>query len=237
MPKRGMILESLSLVQACLNWNKTDGGKGIMIDSIIFDMDGTLWDSTQEVAVAFNKVLQENYPEVTDEVTAERLKGLFGLPLEVIGVRLFQSVTEEKAIKLIAECCEYENEYLAEHGAPLYEGLEEALKILSEKYKLFIVSNCQEGYVQCFFQANPHLEKYFTDYEYPGRSGKLKADNIKMVVERNGLKQPIYVGDTAGDANAAKEAGVPFVFARYGFGEVENYDDVIDSLQELVDKY
>ncbi|HHV13632.1 MAG TPA: HAD family hydrolase [Clostridiales bacterium] len=207
-----------------------------MIDSIIFDMDGTLWDSTQEVAVAFNKVLQEKYPEVTDEVTAERLQGLFGLPLDVIGVRLFQSVNEEKAVKLIAECCEYENEYLAGHGARLYEGLEEALSLLSREYRLFIVSNCQEGYIQCFFKANPHLEKYFTDYEYPGRSGKLKADNIKMVVERNGLKNPIYVGDTAGDAQAAKEAGVPFVFARYGFGEVRDYDDVVDSLQELVEK-
>ncbi len=207
-----------------------------MIDSIIFDMDGTLWDSTQEVAVAFNKVLQEKYPEVTDEVTAEKLKGLFGLPLDLIGVRLYQSVNEEKAVKLIAECCEYENEYLAEHGARLYEGLEEALSLLSKEYRLFIVSNCQEGYIQCFFKANPHLEKYFTDYEYPGRSGKLKADNIKMVVERNGLKNPIYVGDTAGDAQAAKEAGVPFVFARYGFGEVRDYDDVVDSLQELVEK-
>jgi len=226
----------LSPVQAGLNGNNTDGGKSRMIDSIIFDMDGTLWDSTQEVAVAFNKVLQEKYPEVTDEVTAERLQGLFGLPLDVIGVRLFQSVNEEKAVKLIAECCEYENEYLAGHGARLYEGLEEALSLLSREYRLFIVSNCQEGYIQCFFKANPHLEKYFTDYEYPGRSGKLKADNIKMVVERNGLKNPIYVGDTAGDAQAAKEAGVPFVFARYGFGEVRDYDDVVDSLQELVEK-
>ena len=208
-----------------------------MIDSIIFDMDGTLWDSTPKVAVAFNRVLKDKYPEITDVVTEERLKSLFGQPLDEIGIKLFQSVEEEKALKVITECCEYENEYLAEHGAKLYEGLEESLEVLSKKYKLLIVSNCQEGYVQCFFKANPHLEKYFIDFEYPGRSGKLKADNIKMVVERNGLKHPIYVGDTQGDANASKEAGVPFIFARYGFGEVGKYEDVIDSLQELVKKY
>ncbi|MDF2611266.1 MAG: hypothetical protein K0R92_2740 [Lachnospiraceae bacterium] len=208
-----------------------------MIDSIIFDMDGTLWDSTSEVAIAFNKVLEEKHPEVTDEVTAERLQNLFGLPLDVIAVKLFESISEEQAIRVMQECCDYECEYLAKHGATLYAGLEEALKVLSKAYKLLIVSNCQEGYIQCFFEAYPHLQQYFVDFEYPGRSGKLKADNIRLVIERNGLKSPIYVGDTQGDANAAKEAGVPFIFARYGFGDVKDYVDVIDSLKELADKY
>lgn len=205
-----------------------------MTDSIIFDLDGTLWDSTEEVAIVFNQILSEHYPEVTDEVTAERLQSLFGLPLDVIAVKLFLSVDEEHAIEVMQHCCDSECEYLAQHGAPLYEGLEETLKELSAKYQLFIVSNCQEGYIQCFFQANPHLEKYFKDFEYPGRSGKLKADNIRMVVERNGLTSPMYVGDTLGDAKASKEAGVPFIFARYGFGEVEDYVTAIDSLSDLV---
>lgn len=207
-----------------------------MFDSIIFDMDGTLWDSTPEVAFAFNKVVKEKHPEVTDEITAERLMGLFGLPLDVIAVKLFQSVSKEHAIEVMRQCCEYECEYLAIHGASLYEGLEEALKSLVTKYKLIIVSNCQEGYIQCFFCANPGLKKYFIDYEYPGRSGKFKAENIKLVIERNGLKKPVYVGDTLGDCEAAKEAGIPFIFARYGFGQVEDYYEVIDSLLQLPDK-
>jgi phosphoglycolate phosphatase len=207
-----------------------------MFDSIIFDMDGTLWDSTQEVAVAFSKVVKDKYPEVTDEVTAKKLQGLFGLPLDVIAVKLFQSVSEEHAISVMKECCEYECEYLAQYGASVYEGLETALIKLSKEYKLLIVSNCQEGYIQCFFQAHPELEKYFMDYEYPGRTGKFKADNIRIVIERNKLKSPVYVGDTAGDAKAANEAGIPFIFARYGFGQVEDYYDVIDSLWQLTDK-
>jgi phosphoglycolate phosphatase len=205
-----------------------------MIDSIIFDLDGTLWDSTAEVAIAFNKVLQNKHPEVKEIVTPQRLQELFGLPLDVIAVQLYQSVPEEQAIKVMKECCDYECGYLAEHGATLYEGLEQALIELSKEHKLFIVSNCQEGYIQCFFQAYPNLEKYFTDFEYPGRSGKLKADNIRLVIERNGLKHPIYVGDTQGDANAAMEAGVPFIFARYGFGNVKEYDGVVDSLAALI---
>ncbi len=207
----------------------------IMIDGVIFDLDGTLWDSTKEVAIAFNKVLEERHPEVKDEVTVEGLQELFGLPLDVIGIRLFTSVSEEQAVSIIEECCEYECEYLGEHGATLYDGLEETLKQLCSQYKLFIVSNCQEGYIQCFFRAYPNLEQYFIDYEYPGRSGKLKADNIKMVVERNDLKNPVYVGDTGGDANASKEANVPFIFAKYGFGEVEEFLREINSITELVE--
>src|SRR5690554_1702176 len=137
-----------------------------MYDSIIFDLDGTLWDSTKEVAKAWTEV-KNKYPEVKDEITADKLKGLFGQLLEDIGIQLFQSVSKEKAIELIRQCCEYENEYLAKHGADLYPGIEELIIKLHKKYKLFIVSNCQEGYIQCFFKVYPQLEKYFTDYEYP----------------------------------------------------------------------
>ena len=207
-----------------------------MYDGIIFDLDGTLWDSTEEVAVAFRKVVKEKYPEIKDEITADILRGLFGQLLDAIAVKLFKSVSEEKAIAAMKECLDYETEYLAEHNGKLYEGLEKTLVELEKKYKLFIVSNCQEGYIQCFFKANPHLEKYFIDFEYPGRSGKPKADNIKMVVERNNLKNPVYVGDTLGDAEAAKKAGLPFIWARYGFGDVKEYDDLIDSPLELIGK-
>lgn len=208
-----------------------------MTDSIIFDLDGTLWDSTNEVAESFKVVLKEKYPQVIDEVNATILKGLFGKPLYEIAELLFKSVDKEMAHKVIDDCCEYEIEYLVKHGATLYEGLEEVLKELSKQYKLYIVSNCQEGYIQCFFEVYPHLEQYFLDYEYPGRSGKLKADNIRMVVERNNLKNPVYIGDTQGDADAAKEAGVPFIWARYGFGDVKEYSDAIDALYELIDRF
>ncbi len=47
----------------------------------------------------------------------------------------------------------------------------------------------------------------------------------------------MYVGDTQGDRNAARLAGIPFVYASYGFGNVEDYDYKIDRFPELVDMY
>lgn len=200
-------------------------------DSIIFDLDGTLWDSTETSASVWTKIISK-YPEVTDTVTADKLRALFGRPLREIGIALFQSISEERAIELIEECCREQGPYIAKEGGILYPELEETLEALAKKYKLIIVSNCEDGYIESFYEAHG-LQRYFSDYECPGRTGKLKADNIKLVAERNGLKAPVYVGDTLGDATAAKEAGVPFIFAEYGFGQVEEYVDVIHSFGDL----
>ena len=59
---------------------------------------------------------------------------------------------------------------------------------------------------------------------------------IRLIVERNGLQSPVYVGDTQWDCDAATAAGVPFIFAAYGFGHVENTPAIasIDELPKLV---
>ena len=84
-------------------------------------MDGTIWDSTPEVAKAFNKVLAENIPRLRMRLQRRSCK-VFGLPLDVIAVKLYQSVSEEHAVKVMQECCDYECIYLAEHGATLMKG-------------------------------------------------------------------------------------------------------------------
>lgn len=79
------------------------------------------------------------------------------------------------------------------------------------------------------------LEKYFKDIECFGATGLSKGENNKLIIRRNGLKQPVYVGDTQGDSQAARQAGIPFVFARYGFGDTEDYDTAIDHCAQLVE--
>ena len=167
-------------------------------------------------------------------MTAEELASNFGLPLEQIARNMFQDQPESLRQQLMAECGEKENLYLAEHGGLLYPKLEETLRNLSEKYPLFIVSNCQDGYIQSFYSGN-HTEKYFKDCECIGVTGKSKGENIRLVMERNGLKAPVYVGDTQGDADAAAQAGIPFIYAAYGFGQVKAFDAEIHAFEELLD--
>ena len=202
-------------------------------DGIIFDLDGTLWDSTAEVAKTWTSVIAK-YNLNRKEVTVEDLKPCMGKLLDEIASILLPELDPKKQMQVIKECCEYENEYLGEYGATLYDKLEDTLKELSKNNKLFIVSNCQDGYIECFFKAHK-LDKYFIDYECPGRTGLPKGENIKLIVERNNLKNPVYVGDTQGDANAAKLANVPFIFAKYGFGNVDEFFNSIESFDELLE--
>ena len=202
------------------------------LDSIIFDLDGTLWDSVEGVCATWKSVLSK-YPNIKRSITTTDIQGCMGLQICDIGKKLFPGLEEYVQMKLMKECCETEQVYLEKHGGRLYPKLEETLGKLSQKYKLFIVSNCQDGYIQCFLKAHK-LEQYFYDYECAGVTGLSKAENNKLIIERNHLKSTIYVGDTKGDAESAKMADIPFIYARYGFGSVEKYDYVIDRFEELL---
>lgn len=62
----------------------------------------------------------------------------------------------------------------------------------------------------------------------------IKGGNIKLIIKRNSLTNSVYVGYTDGDLKASRFADIPFIYARYGFGEVEEYEYVIDSFDQLI---
>ena len=201
-----------------------------MKKAMIFDLDGTLWDSTQSAPFIWKRVLDKHHLDIS--ITQEKVASLMGKTMEEIGNILFPSINEEKRNQIIDDFSEEEVNYLNEHGAILYEGIEETLEILSKKYDLYIVSNCQKGYVEAFLHAH-HLEKYFKDIEMSGRTGKDKGHNILLLMERNHIQGAIYIGDTQGDQEASRFAGIPFIYASYGFGKAKNPDMIIHSIKEL----
>lgn len=208
-----------------------DGGN-MKRDSIIFDLDGTLWDSSNSVINSWNETIS-NYNEVQNTLTVDDMKSVMGLVIQDVALKLFPYLEEENRLKIIKHCCKNECVYLGENGATIYNKLEETLIELTKTYKLFIVSNCQCGYIESFFKSH-RLNKYFIDYENSGRTGLTKGENIKLIMDKNSLKSSLYIGDTEGDLKAARFAGIPFVYARYGFGQVKEYDYVIDSFEELL---
>jgi phosphoglycolate phosphatase len=205
------------------------------MDSIIFDLDGTIWDPIDTVLDAWNSRIKE-HEQIKRELTRTDFESTMGLQMHEISLKLFPDLNEDIRAQVIKECCDAEQGYLKKHGGNLYPHVEDVLKKLSEKYKLYIVSNCQDGYIESFYEFHK-LEKYFLDYENPGRTGLSKGENIKLIIQRNNLSDPVYVGDTEGDLKAAKYAGVPFVYAKYGFGQVNDYDKSIDKFDDLVKLY
>ncbi len=206
------------------------------VKNIILDVDGTLWNTTEVVAIAWSRAIQANgNSKVT--VDGARLRTLFGKPMDVIGKELFIDVSGKEREELLESCCQYEQKALHEEkGELLYPHVSETIQqlALKQQRKLFIVSNCQSGYIELFLQKN-NLASYITDFECFGNTGLDKGKNIALLMERNKISAPecVYVGDTAGDCEAAKEAGVPFIFAAYGFGNATGTEQIQDFAELL----
>ena len=206
--------------------------------NLIFDIDGTLWNTTGVVAGAWNKAIAKMaVPELASlNVTADMLKKEFGKPMDVIADDLFGDIDAGVKAELLSLCCEYEQAALSECDENLtYEGMNDTLRKLSEDHNLFIVSNCQDGYIELVIRKTG-LTGLIKDFECFGRTELQKDENIKLVMERNGLEpsDTVYIGDTMGDFTATHKAGIKFVFASYGFGDVAEPDYVISSMGELL---
>ena len=198
---------------------------------VIFDLDGTLWDSGDSVGESWNIVIQRAGYDLT--VTADDLRRNMGKTMNEIADDLFGFLPEEERYALARRCEVFENAYITEHGGRLFEGVRETLKELHETGVIMsIVSNCQEGYIPAFL-TSMDMHSYFVDYEEWGRSGLLKADNIRLVMERNGAEKAVYVGDIQKDADASAKAGVPCIWAAYGFGHIDKPAGVLNEFREL----
>ena len=200
--------------------------------SILFDLDGTLWDSAKQVGESWNIAL-EKFPDVKLRFTTKMVRQSMGRVLEEIAEMWFPAIPHEKRMDLLKEMIDVELEYLKTHPGKLFPKARKTLEELSKNYNLYIVSNCQVGYIQGFFEGTK-LKKYFLDSECAGNTGKPKADNIKLVVDRNNLDRCLYIGDTQKDCDAADLAGMPFVHAAYGFGEINKIVPKVEAFEDII---
>jgi phosphoglycolate phosphatase len=200
-------------------------------DSIIFDLDGTLWSALRSCVLAWDKALKRT--GIQNFTVTEGLATMFmGKLLENILVEYFSFLPPEKHKELGSAFEEEERLHMKTYGGQLYPGAKDAIISLQKNYKLFIVSNCLEGYIENFLGSH-ELGQFFTDYECFGNTGRPKDDNIALIIKRNALNNPVYIGDTMSDYEASMKNNVPFIYATYGFGKVDNAEFRIDSLAEV----
>lgn len=204
-------------------------------DGIIFDLDGTLWDCSQASTDALNRAFE--ILGVSKRITRELVRSITGKPeSEFIDILLadLQSVTRVQAQRLYDQ---FELDMVIKAAASsLYPGVERGIKTLKGLCKLFVVSNCGASYLEAFHQ-HTSIGGDFTDSESYGRTQRLKHDNIKAVIDRNELRSACYIGDTAGDEAAAKQAGIPFYHVGYGFGQSVNAPKSFASFGELTEYF
>lgn len=188
-------------------------------DSIGFDLDGTLWDFTPKVCQAWEPVLRQE-PDSIPTPPLATIRRCAGLTPEEYLAEFFPTVPDAARRQfLYRRCMDSVYATIAKEGGVLYAGVREMLSVLSQRYRLFLVSNCEAQYLKNFLSFYG-LHPYFSDAVCFGDTQLGKADNIRLSMERCGFLHPVYLGDTESDYGAVTKARIPFIHAAYGFGEV-----------------
>lgn len=201
-----------------------------MKNAIIFDVDGTLWDSTHEIAESWNEITTKKYNFSLD------YKGILscvGLAMTEFAKRLFpEEMPLDERMKILEECMNYENEYLLTHPGRLFEGVRETLEELKKDYDLLLLSNCQKNYIETFLKSTG-LGYLFKDKICWGDNLKPKHENMLLLAKRGHYEKAFYVGDTEGDEYETHLAGYHFAYASYGFGKAKSPEYTLKSFGDL----
>ena len=200
-------------------------------DSYLFDIDGTLWDAVDSYCAVWNRTITDCGAAVAP-VTRVRLESLMGKPLDYIyDILVGPSLDRARFMEVLDA---NERAMMPVIGGRLYDGVRDVLAELASHARLFMVSNCQADGLPTFIAYNA-LDGIFTDCLSFGATGEEKDVNIRRLVERYNLVNPLYIGDTAGDLHSSHAAGVPFAWASYGFGrDVKGYEFKLDKIQDLL---
>ena len=197
-------------------------------------MDGTLWDNVDNYVIAWSAAFkQQGYIiSITREIL---LKHLGKEARQMLNVLIPEASTEDQDMVFEAVIVEY-NKLVPTMQATIFPNVIEGLEQLKKKYKLLLLSNCEEGGLVNFMNhtKTSHL---FLDYMEHGQNNMPKSFNLNLLKERNGLKSPVYIGDTDGDRRESALARIPFVFVTYGFGKTEHFNLQFNSFLELTEYY
>lgn len=206
-------------------------------DAVIFDLDGTLIDSSEGIANAAEEAMRElEYPEMP----RDELISYIGPPIgnSIISRNGFDENELKRFNSVFREL--YKNKYLME--ARIYPGIPGLLRDLRRSAFIGIATNKRIDYTEILLKSMG-LSQFCDEIQALDMDGKLKkGDLIENCIKASGIeerKRIVTVGDTKMDESAAKECGTDFIGVTYGFG-LKNEKDVTygcaaDSVQSLRD--
>lgn len=194
-----------------------------MITGVAFDLDGTLWDATNSIWYTWARHSNNT------SLSYDLVKSCMGAPAakiaDVLGVSEEEFAQMQKAELLDLDVI----------VPRIYDGAQAVLYGLKQMgLQIYIVSSCQEGYIEKFIEQSGLPRYLFDGCFFDGYPCKSKHLNLKYIREVL-AGEVIYIGDTARDRDAAKNAGFPFIWAKYGFGEdaAQWGDWMIDDIRQL----
>ena len=213
-------------------------------DLVIFDLDGTLMDTSKSITKTVNSAMEElgKKQYSIDECVKFVGGGVSGLARNILGKEKYTDVTNEEMEKVIRK---YYDIYF-DYGVEPYEGIPELLDFLEQNgVKKGIVTN--KDHETALSAVDKKLSKWKFDgifgsneKEYPNKPNPYNVD--KMAQNLNISKEKIlFVGDMLVDVNTAKNARIDIVYCKWGFGEVKGEDGIeedvkVSSVQEIIER-
>ena len=196
--------------------------------AVLFDLDGTLTDSGEGI--------------INCAVFAMERLGIPVPPREELGVFVGPPLWDTfRQFGVPSDRVDEAVEIFRSRYVPIgkfentpYSGIRETLETLSRNHRLFIVSNSQRGYPEVCMEKLG-LGELISGHLCFGDTQAPKGETIRILMERHGITSAAYIGDTQGDAEAARDAGIPFVWASYGFGAPTGWIAKADAPADLTD--
>lgn len=214
-------------------------------EAIVFDMDGTLFQTESLLVPAYHKMF--------DELRAEGLYAGETPPVDLIlqslGMLLAQiwknvmpdagEATHRRADELLLRL---EIEGLEEGGTLLYPGVVDTLKALKERgVRLFVASNGLEDYIHSIVVVHELKELFEGLYSAGGQGTATKVELLRILLDNHGIEKAWMVGDRSSDVEAGKENGQTVIGCSYaGFGrgeELEGSDVMISRFEDILELY
>lgn len=205
-------------------------------DTVIFDLDGTVLNTLDDLAAAVNHALHEwGYPLRT----TEEIRSFIGNGIDILIRRAIpQHCTDEEWLKARNTFKSYYSEHMLDNTKP-YEGIIPLLESLKAAgIKTAVVTNKNHD------MANEMIPSFFGDLipsvigtDPAKRKRKPAPDGVFAAMEETGAKKAIYVGDTEVDTETAHNAGLECVGVMWGFRKgstVEGADYIINKPEELL---
>lgn len=193
---------------------------------VIFDLDGTLMDSIDGLAIAMNKVLDSYDLEV---YPVEAYKHYVGNGIKMMVQRTLPEGKDYLLDEALDKMIEfYKVDYI--QGLKVYDGIYEVLKdLVRDGHQIAMVTNKFQ------FMAERIMPRFFDEYPFTdiiGRSeehpAKPDPTTINNIIRKSGFKknQCYMVGDTEVDILAARNAGIGEVFVSWGFRKLHEVSDM-----------
>ncbi|MFQ3543175.1 HAD hydrolase-like protein [Halobacillus rhizosphaerae] len=210
-----------------------------MTHAIIFDMDGTLFQTDKILELSLNDTfdLLRSRNEWDTDTPINTYRDIMGVPLPKVWETLLPSHSKEVREQSNQFFLERLVENIREGEGALYPNVKKVFTFLKENnYSIYIASNGLTEYLTAivsYYQLDHWITETFSIQQIQSLN---KSDLIETIIQKHGITKGAVVGDRISDINAAKENGLTAIGCNFDFArsdELSQADQVIDDLKEL----